>query len=756
MGSLPNHHWLDTIGRALWGGDEIKEALVLTAKKQSKGLPLDAEIITPCGFKTMQELQVGDTVYAADGSLTTVIDKSEILDRPCYEVEFSCGAKVVCSDDHRWFTDAHLDRQNARGAGRLSEAKAAPSFKTTRELAESVDAYVHPAGKYVIRNHRVAVAGPMRGPDVPLPVDPYVLGVWLGDGAASGPTLTISTLDRDGIEQGLTAAYPNLSWAAASRGAACWQVRIKADPGASHNRFLADLKAAGVLNSKHIPPAYLRASYSQRLALLQGLCDTDGWVQRGSSKSRSVKFGQSDKALAQQVFELACTLGFKPSFAERPAKIGDVEYSPAYHVQFHAVQEDAPFRSKRKLAALGKRADVNAERSKYRQIVAVREVPAVPTQCIRVDHPSEQFLITRSAIPTGNTSGGAMLCLSAFLAFETPNMGYTLIAPTLSIANFAFEQIAGSLRADPELELLVKIVDYKKEIVHRINGAKLMVRPASLSAITGLKGSVFLDELWVFGGITRGQKLRQQLRGALAANPMARGLYITTQSDHPPQGLFRTMLSYARKVRDGEIHDPSFLPVLFEPWPGCDPWLDSTVWPCLLPSYPHIAGPEFYRGVINEAIVGGPSMIAEAKSQMFNVEISSGMSGAAWIAARIPPSLRDPEIDLNWIIENCDRIAVGIDLGGSVDLTALTVVGELNKVYHVWCRAWISQDGMMESNLSEQSKAALEQFQEQDGDLVFINPGEDIPEIVGICEQVNEFRQACRDRRRPRWRGRSR
>lgn len=334
------------------------------------------------------------------------------------------------------------------------------------------------------------------------------------------------------------------------------------------------------------------------------------------------------------------------------------------------------------------------------------------------------------------TSMASLLCCAAFLAFDVPNHPYTLLGPTVGSADFAFEQIVGALRADPELEALVMIRDYAREVEHRRTGSILRVKPASLGAVTGLKGSVFVDELHVFGAMNNGQKLRQQLKGALAASPHARGLYVTTHSDVPPQGLFRTMLSYARDVRDGRILDPAFLPVTYEPWPGCDPWEDETVWPLILPSYPHISGPEFYRSVISEANAGGPKMIAEAKSQFFNIEIGTSEGVSEWGVAKAVRSLQR-DFDLAELLEKSDRVAVGIDLGGEGDLAALVVVGQAEGggPMRAWARAWLTPNGY-EAN-ARAAKPILDELVDA-GELELVESGEDVDAMLGLCETVRE------------------
>lgn len=332
------------------------------------------------------------------------------------------------------------------------------------------------------------------------------------------------------------------------------------------------------------------------------------------------------------------------------------------------------------------------------------------------------------------TSGGALMFLTAFLLNKVGGQRFTILAPTVGVATLAFEQIANSLEADPELHAKVRIRRHVREIDHLNTNSMIMVKPSSLAAVTGLKGYVLVDELHLWGQMSQGQRLRQQLRGALAVNPQAKALYVTTQSDEPPEGLFATMLAYARGIRDGRIVDPSFLPVTFEPWKGCEPWHDESVWPALLPAYPHVADRAFYRAAIAEANAGSLSMQAEAKSQFFNVQIGQSDTADQWTLAAKYAGLCAP-FDLDEVIEESERVAVGIDLGGADDLTSFVALGVgYDGLWRTWTRSWLTPAGW-QRNVRNQARF---QGWVDKGDLVRVEPGGDVEQAVGLCEQVRD------------------
>lgn len=333
------------------------------------------------------------------------------------------------------------------------------------------------------------------------------------------------------------------------------------------------------------------------------------------------------------------------------------------------------------------------------------------------------------------TTSGSLMALAGFLADRNPNQTTTIVAPTIPTAQMAFDTIRGAIAATPELDAIHAVRRHTREIENLRTGSSITVKAASLDALTGLKGSVFLDELHIWGNMKEGTKIRQQLRGALAVSDSARGLYITTMPDRPPSGVFKNMLDYGRAVRDGEIEDASFLYVGYEPWEGCDPWTDETVWPKLLPSFPHVADREFYRNVVKEANRSGAQAIAEAKSQFFNVEIRQGEQGTGWQEVAAKFQTLSADFDLMDLVEQSERLAVGIDLGGAWDMSAMAVLGiDADGMWRVWCRTWLTEKGY---GAMPENVPFYDDFVAQ-GDLAVVKPGEDVNEIVETCEMLRD------------------
>lgn len=171
------------------GTRRYRRAYVEQAKGAGKALALDTPIATPHGWSTMGALAAGDWVFDDKGRPCQVTATSEIMEgRPCYRLEFSDGASVVADAGHLWRTSA------------LSQ-KGKVELRTTQAIYETLEAprvcSAHPQAKW---NHRVDVAGPLAMPSAELPIPPYTLGAWLGDGDSDSARLTVAVADWDIVE----------------------------------------------------------------------------------------------------------------------------------------------------------------------------------------------------------------------------------------------------------------------------------------------------------------------------------------------------------------------------------------------------------------------------------------------------------------------------------------------------------------------------------------------------------------------------
>lgn len=330
-----------------------------------KGLALDTPIPTPWGWREMGDLRVGDVVFDMHGRQCSVTATSEIRNIDCYEVEFANGAKIVCDHDHRWLagvgTNAKRDGWKVLDADALHAAKAAGERVTMPVVAE------------------------LEIPEVALPIDPWWLGYWLGNGDAVHPKVTCNGGDLEDIVR-LTeqAGYQIGTVARDPRGNAA-SVSVRGGMG----KRLAGL---GVLGDKHIPAEYLRSAPDQRRALLRGLIDSDGHIDKARGR---VRFSSTNPSLAEGVAELARSLGEIVHVNERQVN-GYGKTVTSYEVCW--LPSFPPALLSRKLANYRARTVAT-----YRGVKAIRPVPSVPTRCISVSSPTETYVAGVEMVPTHNT-----------------------------------------------------------------------------------------------------------------------------------------------------------------------------------------------------------------------------------------------------------------------------------------------------------------------------------------------------------------
>jgi replicative DNA helicase len=376
---------LDTMTGGIGRGDVLA---VAGYTSDGKALSLNTPLPTPEGWTTMGAVRPGDKLFGVDGRPVDVLYASPVMvSRPCYEVVFADRSSIIADADHRWLTWSQAARNSARRiAGRVRRVprndqrhKAIrPAVVTTEQIAASLR---ETSGRL---NHSVTVCGSLQLPDASLPIDPYVLGVWLGDGRTS-----------DGV------FYTNDPEVVLAVEACGQVVRRRPQPYTySLPGLKVRLRELGVLGRKHIPDRYLRASEAQRRALLAGLLDTDGTV----GVNGHVGLDLTAWGLADGAFELMCTLGYRPTMSERRVRGKSEASSICYRIQF--ATDDKVFRLPRKARTHAERRLARPSRrpTDQRMVVAVRPVASVPVRCVEVSASDGLYLAGPSFVPTHNTA----------------------------------------------------------------------------------------------------------------------------------------------------------------------------------------------------------------------------------------------------------------------------------------------------------------------------------------------------------------
>ncbi|MDW9791895.1 terminase large subunit [Sinorhizobium meliloti] len=298
------------------------------------------------------------------------------------------------------------------------------------------------------------------------------------------------------------------------------------------------------------------------------------------------------------------------------------------------------------------------------------------------------------------TTGGAGIMVTALLMNKRPRAEFLLIGPTQDIADTAYQQAVGMIEADEYLAKRFHTIEHKKTIVDRLNKAKLKIKTFDMKVLTGTKpAGVLLDELHVMSSFSYASRVLGQITGGLIPNPESFLIIITTQSDEPPSGVFKTELEYARGVRDGRVTRGGLLPVLYE-FPEEmqtspeKPWQDPANWPMVLPNLGLSITIDRLLEEWQEAKEKGEEEQRRWASQHLNVEIGLALHSNRWTGADYWLEAADEQITLEYLLANSDAVTVGGDVGGLDDLWGLAVVGRHRVTRHwmCWMRAWCQSD----------------------------------------------------------------
>lgn len=337
---------------------------------------------------------------------------------------------------------------------------------------------------------------------------------------------------------------------------------------------------------------------------------------------------------------------------------------------------------------------------------------------------------------SSKTTGSAAIMVTALLLNKRPRAELLMIAPTLEVADLAFGQAVGMIALDPVLERKLHVQAHLRKITYRPTGAFLKVVSFDPKTATGRRPVVvLLDELHVISASSDADRVIGQLRGGMISNPEGFMLTITTQSERPPAGVFKSELTKARAVRDGAPNAPAgLLPVLYE-FPADVDWRDTKNWGLVTPNMGRSITLDRLINDYNGALSSGEGELRRWASQHLNTEVGLALASDAWAGAEYWEAAGDEDLTLDRLIEHSDVVTVGVDGGGLDDLLGLCVLGRdaVTRRWLVWNKAWAH------TSVLERRKSEVGRFRdyERDGDLAIVDRlGDDIEQITAIIEHV--------------------
>lgn len=371
------------------GGLHPGELVIIAARpSMGKAQPLDSLVLTPDGFVTMGQIKPKDYVIGADGESHRVLAVFPQGIKDVYRVTFTDGASVECCDEHLWFTSTRLERKRGERG----------SVKSLRDIMETIK--IHGDHR---NNHHVPWTRPINLPSQELPIDPYLLGIYLGDGSSSGNV--IITNPESDIQKNISNRLPDND----AVSVVGMTVRIRRSKKTSYpSDTKTNLKGLGLYGldsfSKFIPKIYLRGSKTQRLALLRGLCDSDGYVHQPSGVG--VEYVTTSPRLADDIIDLVRSLGgsatlniIEPTFRYKGVKKrGHI----AYRINLYFRNGIVPVTSKKHLMKWRSRTRTATTGHIISDVVYVGKKEC---QCILIDS-NDHLYITNDYVPTHNTALG--------------------------------------------------------------------------------------------------------------------------------------------------------------------------------------------------------------------------------------------------------------------------------------------------------------------------------------------------------------
>jgi phage terminase large subunit-like protein len=350
----------------------------------------------------------------------------------------------------------------------------------------------------------------------------------------------------------------------------------------------------------------------------------------------------------------------------------------------------------------------------------------------------EWLLLISKKNSKSTTAGFIML---TFLILNWRQAGeFGILAPTVEVANNAYKPAADAIKADDELKELFHVQDHIRTITHRVTKATLQVVAADSDTVAGKKWIVTLiDELWLFGKKANAEDMLREATGGLLSRPEGCVLYLSTQSNEPPAGVFKQKLQYARGVRDGRIKDPQFCPVLYE-FPdqmlADKAYLDVGNFYVTNPNMgASVDEPTLVR-LLAQAQESGEESMRGFLAKHLNVEIGLALRSDRWAGAEFWEQ-NSIKLSIDDLLRRSDVVTAGVDGGGLDDLLGLVLIGrERNtRKWLVWAKAWAH-----EVVLTRRKEIAprLRDF-EKDGDLTIVKlPGQDVVEVANILCRVRD------------------
>jgi len=476
-----------------------------------KALYIDTDIATTNGYVKMRDISVGDIVFDERGKQTTVTEVTDVmLARPCYEISFSTGESVICDANHEWVVGIAGNR--------------------SKRVIETAETMFHNQKTGRENSYSVSVCGSVEHDEKELPVSAWLVGFLIGDGYLKNVSFTTADTEiadrvASELEEGHSvehrpSASNNYTYQILTNRARSKDIEVNsgrvylhsdgkkyvamANGDGTEDGYKRDSEYLGMFDTeeeawnvlightggmkltlhghgliynlsklslrdktsatKFIPDIYKYSSVNQRLEVLRGLMDADGHIQPGRGRAEITVISER---LANDIFEIACSLGIKAHIAKRDMKFNGEPYD-AWRVQF--TSDIQVFWLPRKANLVKSK----LRKTQYRRyITSIKKVDSVPVKCIEVDSPLHSYLITKSHIPTHNSRLAAERAHAFCLKY--PNAVVQVVRKTKS-----------SLKKSVLHNLTTKVIGDDPRVLHHKNDSMFVYDNGSTLIYDGM------------------------------------------------------------------------------------------------------------------------------------------------------------------------------------------------------------------------------------------------------------------------------
>lgn len=657
------------VGIYLKGTDKRKysSSYIEVSRKNGKALSLDTVIPTPTGFTTMGELKVGDYVLGNDGSPTkiTFVTPTQ-YNKTCYKVTFEDGEMITADAEHQW---------QIKKLGSTKEV-----VLTTEDLLDFKR--VRADGKGNEYKYRVPIPKPIELPEKDLPVDPYTLGLWLGDGSTSKPSFTVSR-DDVAMYDCLIPIYGDYKVSEKKGQINSLTVSFAGDKGKNNSLLRHKLIEAGVFNNKHIPEDYLRSSKEQRLALLQGLMDTDGTV----SKAGQCEFIQKSIEISDGLCDLLGSLGIKYSRVTKIPKCNGKVCDPVERITFYTDKTLPCFRLERKYDRLK---DTLNKRMLYKSIINIEPTKSVPVRCITVDNKDSLYLCGNRYTVTHNSAVAAALCLYFLIADGEDGAEVLLAANSKEQAKISYKFASVyTKQLDPKAKYLKP---YRDSITLNLNNSLLKVLAADSSKLDGYNCSFGLIDEW---HSAPDSSVRDVIKSSMGMRDNPHLCTITTAGFDKTYPCFR-LRQVGIEILSGVKTDESLFVAIYS-LDEEDSWDDPKVWMKSNPNLGITVREDYLKEQVNQA-KNNPAEEVGVKTKNLNIWVDSS---EVWIP---DVYILDATEDIDYKDYQDYTAYLGVDLGATSDLTAVSILIPTDDKLLFKTHYYLPESALEEKSLKETYK----------------------------------------------------